>query len=134
MSGIFSLGTSLFNRLCFKRKFSLLATVKLLPLMFGAYWIVDQQLDTAQALSKKMDGKIQIEQLDKLELLLIKSRAQGIGTLKKSKIRPLLDFWHQSSAHYPRSQVQYRELEHLINTVSGKPNELITQVSEFIFS
>ncbi len=134
MSGIFSLGTRLFNRLCFKRKFFLLASVTLLPLMLGAYWIVEQQLDSAAKLSRKMDGKTQIHQLDKLESQIIKYREQAPGSFSKNQLRASLDFWLKSSAHYPRSQVQYRELEQLVGVITGKSHELAklsSLVSEF---
>ena len=125
MSGIFSLGTRLFNRLCFKRKFSLLAAVTLLPLMLGAYWIVNQQVGAAVNLTEKMDGKNHIEQLQRLEESLIRFRALGQGAFNKIQLRNALSFWSKASKKYPRSQVQYRELEQLISSASGTPQELI---------
>ena len=129
MPDVFALGISLFNRLCFKRKFSLLATVTLIPLMIGACWIVEQQLEERELLVKKLDGKKQIEHLEQLQTQVLSFRKSLV--VNKSQLRSLLSFWRQASDKFPRSQIQYIELESAISRLSNKSDD-ITELSNLV--
>ncbi|RYV03180.1 hypothetical protein SOPP22_05385 [Shewanella sp. OPT22] len=129
MPNFFSFGISLFNRLCFKRKFSLLATVTLIPLMLGACWIVEQQLHEREVLVNKLDGKQQIEQLRPLQTKILNLR--NSLNVNKGQLRSTLSFWQISSFKYPRSQIQYIELESAISSFSGSADD-VTQLSNLL--
>ncbi|MBM7073656.1 methyl-accepting chemotaxis protein [Shewanella sp. 202IG2-18] len=129
MPTLFSFGINLFNRLCFKRKFSLLAIVTLIPLMIGACWIVEQQLHERGILVNKLDGKQKIEQLRPLQTKILNLRDSL--NVNKGQLRSTLSFWQISSFKYPRSQIQYIELESAISTFSGSTDD-ITQLSNLL--
>ncbi|MBE8167326.1 MAG: methyl-accepting chemotaxis protein [Shewanella sp.] len=93
----------------------LLATVTLVPLIFGAYSFIDIQLSAVQASQQKLAGKYDIDSLNDIEQQLIDSRINGSAGSLKAKLLSGLSFWNNSGQDYPRSQSQYFEFKQIVN-------------------
>ncbi|MEZ9821293.1 methyl-accepting chemotaxis protein [Shewanella sp. 10N.286.45.A1] len=77
MNPFISAGMQIANRLSFKKKFTLLAIVTLLPLVFGASLIVMQQKDELNLLNNEITGLSVLTELSEMEHAYRQSRANG---------------------------------------------------------
>ncbi len=85
MNAFTSAGMRIANRLSFKKKFTLLAIVTLLPLMFGASLIVMQQKNELNLLNDEIAGLFVLTQLSDIEHAYRQSRANGWQNYRQLK-------------------------------------------------
>ncbi|WP_133406365.1 methyl-accepting chemotaxis protein [Parashewanella tropica] len=110
MSGLLSLGIKLFNRLAFKKKFMLLASVTLLPLIFGAYGYIQFQTENVKISERKLEAKHIIDQFNAFAFEIIDMRQ---GAVSYADLSAKLEFWSNNSASFPRSSAQFSGLQSL---------------------
>lgn len=75
MTGIFAFGINLANKLSFKKKFTLLALVTLLPLSLGASFLVSLQYHQVELGHGKLEGLTNVTQLTQLDQAVFDARA-----------------------------------------------------------
>ena len=74
MTGIFAFGVNLANKLSFKKKFTLLALVTLLPLSLGASFLVSLQYHQVEMGQAKLEGLAHVTQLTQLDQTVFDAR------------------------------------------------------------
>ncbi|MGB0893611.1 MAG: methyl-accepting chemotaxis protein [Parashewanella sp.] len=121
MTGIFSFGVRLFNRLCFKKKFVILASVTLLPLIIGACSFIYLQIQQVTTTEKKLLGKQYLDVLINIENQVIRARGSGLTLPKTSLLKELQKL---ELSDYPRSSIQLSELTALADKTSDSEKHL----------
>ncbi|RLV59840.1 methyl-accepting chemotaxis protein [Parashewanella curva] len=121
MSGLLSLGIKLFNRLAFKKKFMLLASVTLLPLIFGAYGYIQFQTENLKISERKLEGKHIIDLFNDFAFKVMEVRN---GQVSSTDLSNQLAFWSNNSALFPRSSTQFSALRSLSLSKNFTPKTL----------